>query len=204
MSGAVTRADRRAWASARTLADVGELTARWIEGDVKWYPCYGDFDAEDASLIPVLARLNRAGFVTTASNPAGDGPGFDGARWRQRAAVEGFAGWEASVAIETAAVNADLVVVVHDPENLPRRGYYCGEEIAVTLRGGEEYTWFGQQVSRRDIRSRRVGWGTCHRDAVRALCGAWQVTVIDPEWGRDPSPLWGVLDAALNGIGARS
>jgi hypothetical protein len=41
----------------------------------------------------------------------------------------------------------------------------------------------------------------CHRDAVRALCSAWQVTVIDPEWGR-PDVLWQVLEDAVRPEGA--
>jgi hypothetical protein len=31
---------------------------------------------------------------------------------------------------------------------------------------------------------------------VKALCAAWQVTVIDPEWGRDDL-LWDVLAGAV-------
>ncbi len=34
----MNRADRKAWRSARTLADLGELTARWIEGDLGEHP----------------------------------------------------------------------------------------------------------------------------------------------------------------------
>ena len=56
--------------------------------------------------------------------------------------------------------------------------------------------WFGTIVPRRHIRDREVGYGVCHRDAVNALCTAWAVTVIDPEWGRNT--LWDVLDSALS------
>ncbi len=66
----------------------------------------------------------------------------------------------------------------------------------VTRRDGEVVTRFGVQLPRRHIRSGITGYGICHPDAVDALCSAWQVTVIDPEWGR-PDLLWRVLSAAV-------
>jgi hypothetical protein len=34
----------------------------------------------------------------------------------------------------------------------------------------------------------------CHPDAVNALCNAWQVTLIDPEWGHNDQ-IWPLLKA---------
>ncbi len=159
-------------------------------------------------MVPVLACLNRAGFVTVQSQAASDGEGYDGAHWKQRAAVEGFAGPEAAYAVITAAVKADLVTIAYDPATLPRWRYRYDRAVAVTRTDGGDpacptrhpdgcdYTWFGTQVPRRHIRSPHLGYGICHRDAVAALCSAWQVTVIDPEWGR-PGLLWRVLSAAV-------
>ena len=36
----MNRADRKLWAAARTLADLGELTARWLEGRIASQPGY--------------------------------------------------------------------------------------------------------------------------------------------------------------------
>lgn len=57
------------WRDARTLADLGELTARWLEGTVGSVPgtvpgCGPD--EETGPLVAVLATANRAGFVTSA------------------------------------------------------------------------------------------------------------------------------------------
>ena len=35
---AMSTADRRAWEAARTLADLGELTAQWLEGAIARSP----------------------------------------------------------------------------------------------------------------------------------------------------------------------
>lgn len=192
--------DLTAWRSARTLADLGELTARWLQGDIAQYPCYGGRpDAETVPLIPVLADLNRAGLITIYSSPGLDVRGADGARRQQRAAVEGFIAGTATAREFVANVGrAGMDVIVHHPDFRPRWRWRCDEEIPVTLRDDDEYTWFGQQLSRRDIRSRRLGWGICHRQALDALCSAWQVTVIDPTWGR-PGVLWPVLSQAAPG-----
>jgi len=91
----MTPEDSERWGTARTLTDLGELTAQWLEGKIGSVP--GTMpgcgpDEETAELIPVLAACNRAGFVTVVSQP-GEEPalGYDGQIWTQRAALEGFA-----------------------------------------------------------------------------------------------------------------
>jgi hypothetical protein len=70
--------DEALWRSARTLADLGELTARWIEGAIASQPGYfGAADLESDDLVPVLAAVNRAGFRTDTSQP-GELPVLDG------------------------------------------------------------------------------------------------------------------------------
>ena len=194
----VSQSDRATWQSARTLAEVGELTARWIEGSIGEQPQYrGPSDIEDpARLVPVLARLNRAGLVTTASSSGESGPGYDGEHWQQRAAVEAFASPGAASALTDTAADSGLIVVAFDPATLPRRHWNTTRQVPVTLRAGEEYTWFGQQWCRREICGPRLGWGICNPAAIAALCSAWQVTVIDPEWGR-ADLLWDVLEQAV-------
>jgi hypothetical protein len=147
-------------------------------------------------MVPVLAALNRAGFVTTGSQPGFDGGGHEGARWQQRAAVEGFSGRRAMLALTWAAGEAGLVVVAHDPASLPRWRVDHSRSAGVTRRHDRVVTRFGAHLPRRFIRDSWTGWGACHPDAAAALCGAWQVTVIDPGWGRE-GLLWDVLSRAL-------
>ena len=192
----MNHADRQRWASARTLADVGEITALWLEGVIGETPGYmGAPAGETSSLIPVLAACNRAGYVTTCSQPGESGPGYDGAHWEQRAAVEGFASVRTAARIHAAASRAGLCVIAHDPRTHPRWRIRLRDEVPVTRRAAEDYTWFGDQISRRYIRDAHLGWGICRKDAQAELCGAWQLTVIDPEWGRTDSPLWTALES---------
>lgn len=57
-------------AQAVTLGDMGELTAQWLEGKLRVHPAYaGEPDPETEGLNEVLARCNRAGFITDFSQP---------------------------------------------------------------------------------------------------------------------------------------
>ncbi len=198
------KSDPAAWQSARTLADLGKLTARWIEGDLASQPGYcGPSDIEDPALVPLLAALNRAGFVTTGSQIGESGPGYDGAHWQQRAAVEGFADERTALALIRAAAAAGLISVSYPPASLPRWRYRYDRSVTVTMREDRGVTGFGVQLPRRHIRDSWIGYGICHRDAVNALCSAWQVTVIDPQWGR-PDVLWRVLERAIQPAGGTS
>lgn len=200
----MSRQDRDLWASARTLADLGELTARWTEGNIASQPGYcGPCDIEDPAMVPVLARLNRAGFMTTGSQAGESGPGCDGAQYEQCAAVEGFAGPQTARAVFNAAWHAGLFAIAHGPASLPRWRYRYRQSVIVTRKNGRGVTRFGVQLPRRHIRDGWIGYGSCHRDAVHALCTAWQVTVIDPEWGR-LDLLWAVLAGAVTPPGGPS
>lgn len=187
---------RNPWRSARTLADLGELTARWLEGDLDEVPGYGGPpDEETRPLVPALAALNRAGYVTIGSQPGETGRGVDGGFWEQRAAVDGLASGLLVWRIAGAAERAGLTVITHDPAGRPRWGTR-GQAVPVTREDGEDCTWFGAQVSRHHLSDSWTGFGGCHRDAVRAVLRAYQVTVIDPEWGR-PGLLWEVLSGVI-------
>jgi hypothetical protein len=193
----MSKADRAAWSSARNLAQLGELNARWWEGSIQSRPGFCGRPYEDQEqLAPVIAKLNRAGFLTEACEAAYISQGRDGASWLHRAAVQGFASQAVAERIEIAALDAGLTVVLHDPDYLPRRDAYYGEAVPVTMVDGARHAEFGVQLPARDIRHWHVGWGICHPKAVNALCGAWQIAVIDPDWGR-ADYLWDVLNAAI-------
>jgi len=185
----VNRADRQRWASARTLADLGNLTALWLEGEIASQPAYaaGCGPApETERLIPVLAACNRAGFVTNCSQPGYWGDGT----WDQRAAVEGSATPEVLGRILRETDGTGLIVTAQ------RASRWCtgySRAYVVTWCQGRAYTSFGARLSRRHIRDPHVGYGICHPAAVSALCSALQVTVIDPQWGRNDL-LWPALE----------
>lgn len=185
----MSRADRRAWKDARTLTDLGELMARWLEGDIRswpgYQPGYGP-ELESRPLIPAMAAANRAGYVTTCSQPGNVARGFDGRTWRQRAAVDGHVGDPQLLdRIRTAARRHRLTLVTH--RGLGRGG---GWE-SVTEADGEIITAFGGQLTRRDFGS---VWPGLHRAASAALAASWQVTLVHDVWGpAGTAPLAGAL-----------
>ncbi|MEU9611869.1 hypothetical protein AB0D56_09990 [Streptomyces sp. NPDC048209] len=188
----MTRRDCRAWQSANTVADLGQLTARWLEGDIKTMIGYVPNtppDDETAAIAPTLAAANRAGFLTDCSQPGLDGTGHDGARWQQRAAVTGFiADPDLLERIRYAAADAGLIVVIHhpgDPEGWCIPGY-----AVVTLRAGTAYTAFGERA---DLDSLNDSWSGISPVACLAVAAAAQVTLADPLFGRNDL-LWPLLD----------
>ena len=199
-TGRMSAADRQAWQSARTLADLGALAACWLERSITSQPGYaaGYGPAEETlPLVPVLAALNRAGYFTNGSQPGMAGRGFDGAHWEQRAAVEGFASAGLTSALGAAAERAGLIVIALDPAARPKVRINGRPAVDVTRRGGRARTAFGAHLSRAHLYDAHTGYGICRPDAIAAVCGAWQVTVIDPEWGR-PDVLWAVLAGVIS------
>ncbi|WP_051451056.1 DUF6919 domain-containing protein [Actinospica robiniae] len=177
------------WQYARTLADLGDLTADWLEGGNSYLPAYlpsqdGKIRPADetVSLIPHLARANRNGFVTTSSQPGVALADCSG----QRAFVGGFCTADTAERIQDACLGTDLIAIATPPawENPTR--------IAVSIRDAKPCTWAGAVVSVVDI---GVYYGEDCPRAVASLFLAWQVAIIDPAWGR-ARLLWERLDAA--------
>ena len=173
------------WVAAVTLDQLGQLVAEWLEGRIS-VPIYGDGpDPETAPLVPVLAQLNRAGFVTVDSQPGE----IDG-DWAQRAAVSGYCEQDVAERVASISVRQDLVVVSHSaaldaPFELPvtRTGNYtftvlCGGHVPT---GGHFDSW---------------PWPDLHPELRAALLGAWSIHVCDPVWGRN-DVLWPALTAAI-------
>jgi hypothetical protein len=191
--GEMSPEDTERWRAARTLADLGELTAQWLEGKIASiptvWPGHGP-DEETADLVPVLAACNRAGYVTTVSQP-GEEPalGYDGQLWTQRAAVEGFATTDILATLRASVAGTPLILVTALATSTEH-----GQEarIPVTMAGAQENTWFGGPLTRGDIEDDQAGYGMCHPGAIEAICAAWQVTIVDPEWGRN-DVLWPAL-----------
>jgi hypothetical protein len=189
----MNRSNLAVWRTARTLEDLGRLGARWIGGDLTECPAYwGPSDIETLEMIPVLIAANQAGYFTIGSQAGAAGTGQDGVFWEQRAAVEGFASRDLMLRIVRQAARRGLFTIVHDPATMPRFQIRHSTAVTVTNRAGQPYTQFGAQLSRRHLRDGHAGYGDLHRQAVRALCSAWQVTVIDPQFGREHL-LWDTL-----------
>lgn len=172
-----------AWMSANTLAELGELTARWLEGSLSFNPGYGGPpNGETTDLIPALARFNRAGFVTENSQPGEDTD--------QRACVSGFCNEQTAETIAAVCMPTDLICVFCWP------GTESYLHIPVTLDEGAAFTWAGMSIDGENITY--VWADSCSASAVDALVGAYQVWVIDPIWGRNDL-LWATVDRALAG-----
>lgn len=189
----MSRAERRLWASARDGAELGGLMARWLEGDLASRPGYAARfgpDEETADLVPALAALCRAGWVTTMSQPGVAGPGADGLWWEQRAAVEGWLSrTDLLEPLMRAADRAGLLTSVTDHDY----GVWDGP-ITVTRRDGHDYTTVGGWMSRRDLARQ---WPELHRGLVRRITGGVHLAVAAPEYGADGQRLWGVLAGAV-------
>lgn len=170
------------WPDARTLEDLGELTARWLEGVEPHHPNYGAGpDTETTALVPELAALNRAGFVTDFSQPAE--PLVDG--FSQRAAISGFCTEAVARRIAALGLSTDLIVIAFPP------GGEGGHYIPITISDYRPFTWAG-----------RHGFDELEHLAeacpqvVEDLRKAWRIDVLDPQWGRDRY-LWDHLDDAV-------
>jgi hypothetical protein len=187
------RADRRRWAAAQSFAELSELMALFLEGELSVWPGYrpGGLDEETADLIPVLAAVNRAGFVTTDSQPGGVEV-VDGVRWVQRAAVTGLVADEGLLSrIRQACEAAGLLVMLFRPPRDRR-----SQDIPATFRDGVAVSSFGRELSLLELES---DWRRLGPAALAEVTSAWQVTIIDLEDGRNDW-LWPALAEALKPV----
>jgi hypothetical protein len=177
------RSDWERWAACRTMDDLADMTVAWLHGEVQETPDnLAPPAAETIELIPALTAANRAGYLTECSQPGRPLTNGNG----QRAAVSGYATDATREALAGLASDAGLMISVMRA-SAKRTRYTC--RTLVTVSGGEERTWFGAQLSLVDL---RWDYEICP-EAAEAVCKAWQVTIIDPEWGRN-DVLWPMLE----------
>lgn len=178
------------WRDARTIADLGQAMALWMEGRGPDWPGYhGPFGQEEENsarhLIPTLAAVNRAGFVTTGSQPAYDAID-DGAHWRQRAHVDGVVHDRNPILGQLTGLERQGCMVV--------RGW-PKQHFTVTDRDGEPVTGFGGFRLGRDHAARE--WHGIGRHALGELKDhGVRLHIVDPVWGRDDR-LWPALANAI-------
>ncbi|MEU5476768.1 DUF6919 domain-containing protein [Streptomyces mirabilis] len=181
------------WRTASTLTDLGRLNADWLQGRLQGEHPNGPDEVADQirPLVPTLAAANTAGFVTLAASiRPGKVRAHDGERWEQLATVTGLIARDSDELlhrIATEAWRAGIQVFVHHPaaatDSWP---------IAVTTYDGEPVEFAGHRIGMFEMEAL---WeeGT-QQAAVTSTTAAIQVTLIDPEIGRDHR-LWLVLDA---------
>lgn len=169
------------WRDARTIGDLGRNMADWLEGRIPSWPGYGaDFGYEESvsvqHLVPVLAAVNRAGFVTTCSQPAMTGT------TRQRAWVEGI--------IDRRNPLLDRLLGLQGQGLAVHRGW-PKQIVDLTEEGGRPFTSIGGfKLRRNDVTREWTGTG---RHALRDLReNGVRIHLIDMTWGRDDR-LWPAL-----------
>lgn len=191
----MSRSDRQRWRAPQNVAGLGEPMALWLEGKIRSWPGYAPRygpDEETAHLVPTLAALNRAGFVTVGSQPGEATLGADGQWWEQRAAVDGYVSDRALYyRLLDVADDAGLITVTNDPQT----GFYEDPEVVTTC-AAEPYTWFGHHLGYRDM---RVQWPHISPAAFDDLGTAISLAIIAPEYGVSGERLWHALDTLTTG-----
>lgn len=170
-----------AWSRATSLADLGQLTADWLEGKIDKNQNgdrFADDDPETTPLVATLVHLNRAGFLTVSSQPWADGRGI-----KQRAAVQGFATDRAAAQLTRAARRANLIVSE-------------GQWHIVTTAHGKPVCAFGERTRPIDLHAE---WASeISPKAFRQLSAAREIAIIADDWGPRGDRLWGLLATAVS------
>jgi hypothetical protein len=160
---------RSSWKRARSFEELCELGARFVEGREAFFPGWGAprLDAESEPLVPVLAQLNRAGFLTLASQP-GTRNGVDGCE--QRAFASGFCRAREARALRALAARCF------------RRGERGRAGVAVSRRGGRARVLAGHNAFESELELLREHVGAAAFGEL-ARCVYW--SIWDPVWGRE-------------------
>lgn len=185
------QAERQLWANVRDLAELRELMAQFCEGKLWAWPGHlGPRDPETVEIGDALAHANRAGFLTTGSQPGVSDPMGDedgsiadcGALWEQRAAVEGFATAEVAYRLDDLVGDtAELKIQFGWARNVRWwRRYGFEHVVSVTRVNGDGHTHFGAEVGCRGIRWMFSGVPS---PMDRQLQDLVQVFIYDPRWG---------------------
>jgi hypothetical protein len=198
------RQDRDDWWNATSIAQMGRLTADWLEGRRYFLPGYAAAGpaAETRDLTAHLAAYNRAGFLTISSQP-GHGPreGYDGRMWLQRAYVSGYTDVDTihSLGAALAEHHDDITLWCLPVRQGPRKPELDRDYFPVTLRENDDTattgdydvnTVAGLTPNRRHVKG--LYRGDLNPAAIKMLQGAWHVTISDNGYHQDDR-LWTVL-----------
>jgi hypothetical protein len=176
------------WRDASTIADIGQLMARWLTGEVRGWSGHGDgVDPETTHLLPTLVAVNRAGVITTNSQPGEIGPGYDGAHWRQKAYLSAIVDDRSPLLgrVIRTAQSAGMQVI---------RGTRRLDLTILTDRNGEPTMALAGTLPRNHLARE---WSCLSRQGLKELRTHGAVLhFVDPVWGRDDR-LWPALANAI-------
>lgn len=179
------------WSTARDLSQFGYCMAAWITGEIgpMLAPAYGSTPPRALRrVVPQLARVNRGGkLVIVNAQPAclPRDRRYGGRYDMQRAAVEGFVGLDAIDDVrDIIERHPELILEAHRPgsRSLP-------PSHVVSTHASSDVVWFGRVLSRPRLTERYNG---LHPELIATLHRAWQVLIVDDQWGRN-SVLWRAL-----------
>ncbi len=180
------------WRAARTFDHLCELGARFIEGAPVGFPGWlpGELDDESDSQVALLARAQRAGFLTLASQPGlPPEPGADGRIERRRAFVFGFATPDLAACLERAAKAAGLLITHFSARESG------GEPWPVAQRGSDTFLAVGDAQGPAELALFEDALGP--GPALEALAATRYLVLVDPTWGRDDR-LWPAIAQAID------
>lgn len=190
MSPKTVQQSKELWGKAETFEELCELMACFIEGKIKFCPGWGGetVDSETKPLVPYLAAFNRAGLMTTTSQPGL----YEEEGYKQRAFLDGETFKDIALRIAKLSLCTDLHISifkygVENSRTLTSSGY----RIPVTIDDFKPYTFAGHYTYGYYVENLAFFSEVCHRKAMQELKQAWHVTIIDMTWGRND--LWDVL-----------
>jgi hypothetical protein len=179
-------AAQEVWSRAHDFAALCVLGARFLEGELPFFPGWmaADVDDETDALAHVLAAACRGGFLTVASQPGSlAGRTADGRALAQRAFVTGFAREDTAARLARLGLSTALCVASYAATEA------AGGELPVGRMADEAYLFSGGAYGPAEL---ELFAGQVPEAALAELRGARYVSVIDLEWGRD-DVLWPAL-----------
>ena len=183
----------RHWKDAKTVADLGQLMADWLEGRIHETPnACGELDPETTPLVRTLAAINRGGYLTECSQP-----GSDDRHGVQVPFVSGFiahSNRRLVKALQREIRDADLCIIIDGKRDDRRPG-----GVPVAFKGREVVANAGKRTPRWHLTD---SWSELNSTALANLLGAYEVTVIDPD-GATGTRMWEIVTRTTAQYGGR-
>lgn len=181
----IADADLITWRSARSLRDLGQLMAQWIEGDLASRPgYYGPSDLDTPGLSTLCASLCREGFITDNSQSGGTWHD-EGDLVLARESIAGYCNTDTLVHLRSALAATNIHITAYRRVRWWHRSSTDNllfSRTPVTLVNDAPYTWFGGRLN---LEWLGLTWEGVSRRAWRAVRRSWHVALADQEWGRE-------------------
>lgn len=173
----------------QSINDMAQHTIRFLRGEIPQSPNHlGPIADETKPYVDALVKINELGFVTTDSQPGGRGRS-------QRSYLTGLC--SRATAESLYRLNqSDLVVMVYDVYSQHTPNVDCPARLSggvpVTIDDGKPFTFVGHYMN--DFEHWNLSWTFAK---ANELC---EVTLIDPDWNRDPLTLDGLFWRACQAL----